>query len=295
MKKKLTLAIAAILCISFLAACGGGTTAAPEDAFVGTWTMTNIEMGGEVIMDMADYEDLGISSTLTFNADMTVEYNMMGEVISGTWETADGTAYTMNFEAEGETFAMSGAIDGDTLFIEEAEGKMNFVRGGEAVAPIEDGEEPAEEETSDFVQGGQTGDGPASLTTEYGIGPLHIPEGLSYEVSGTIYEDSLNVDIMNGSSEEAYIYIDLDSRITSQELAVADAMRIPDGQTEVGTATFGDNTFTQLRYEASYGTTDSYVLYDANTGLMYEFELKLHSIYTMEDPLIIELLSNFGK
>ena len=134
MKKKLTIAFAVLLCLSFLAACGGGGggggSASAEDAFVGTWEMTTIEMDGEVLMDMADYAELGISSTLTFGADMAVTYDMMGEAITGTWE-ADGSTFTMNFEEAGEAFAMTGTIDGDTLAIEEEGGQMNFVRVAE--------------------------------------------------------------------------------------------------------------------------------------------------------------------
>lgn len=162
MKKKVLVLIgcAIALCLS-LVACGGGGGGNAEDNFVGTWKLSAIDDGSESVSeeDMAMFEEMGISQTLTFNADKTVIFDVGEEALEGTWEAVDASKATMT-------------INGETAEITIADGKLSlssegmtmiFVKG-EAKAKSSGGSDDSKKEESSDSEKEKSSDSDAADT-----------------------------------------------------------------------------------------------------------------------------------
>ena len=123
----------AALCL-VLVGCGGSgnggsqaASSADPTPFVGTWELYEMESDGEVTSneDVATLKDfLGISVYADIAEDGTLELDVFGEILTGTWEaTGDGVA---SATLEGQDITLS--IVDDKLVIDQSGSSMTFAQ-----------------------------------------------------------------------------------------------------------------------------------------------------------------------
>lgn len=85
-----------------LVGCAGGGGDNSKN-FVGEWTLTSMETGGETIAqeDIAMLEAFGMSASLTLKEDKTAVLDVFGEALKGTWEAKSATTAKLTLDGEG--------------------------------------------------------------------------------------------------------------------------------------------------------------------------------------------------
>ena len=129
----LALVVASVLalCSFAVVGCGGGGGGDDQADFVGVWDVDS--MTGVSDDDMAMVKAMGgVQATLA--EDGTFALSMMGMVMPGTWEYADGTA-TVTIEGQ----SVPATIEGGKLKFEQDGTEMLFVKTSDeaATAPTE--------------------------------------------------------------------------------------------------------------------------------------------------------------
>ncbi len=119
----LALLLAATLCVVALA----------EEAFtyVGTWTVTTLEMNGAAM----DPTVLGMSISMTLNEDGTCVLNAMGMEQAGTWATTETGITTTDADGVVDAYTLT-----DGQLVAEQQGMKLVFTYGDAAAPAEDAE-----------------------------------------------------------------------------------------------------------------------------------------------------------
>lgn len=129
MKKLLTCAIAACALAFSLVLCACGPSFDEDEVrlqFLGTWTLSSIQEGGEDVSadDIRAMKDMNITVTATFNDDGTFSMNMMGDdSLTGTFEVTDENEITTSITAYEE---MKGSIDEGTLILDDGSSQLLF-------------------------------------------------------------------------------------------------------------------------------------------------------------------------
>lgn len=123
-------AVAAALCFALIG-CGGGD---PAKNFTGTWKLSGMTSEGEVLAgdDMAMLEAMGMTASMTLAEDGTLEFELFGEVVTGTWSADSADACTLVLADLGGS--VPAKLSGDTLTIEVEGDSMTFTRTGAAPA-----------------------------------------------------------------------------------------------------------------------------------------------------------------
>ena len=159
-----------------------------------------------------------------------------------------------------------------------------------------------EEPTSDVVEYGATGSGPADLNA--GIITLSVPEGYDYEVYSINLDDS---DYMTGDldidfceTEKGYgtplsVVATTRDMVSSQDEAVQKVIDLwnltDEGTSEIGDdVTYGDYTYTPIHITTPYNDVVDYVTYvarggDDQTGIYVKVEVNNNDIEA-DDPAI---------
>lgn len=124
-QKSVGLVLAVLLMMTtILAGCGGGGNGG-QDAIVGKWTLSSVNIGGTEmsLSDLAQMAggELGDDMNVTFDikADGTFSGNAMGETADGTW-TKNGDTYTLTIDGSDQEVK----LDGGKLVLEEDGMKM---------------------------------------------------------------------------------------------------------------------------------------------------------------------------
>ena len=112
MKKLISLALA--LCMACLL-----VSAMAETDITGTWYIRTMVQNGQEL----DLATLGMTATMTFNADGTVTADLAGEQASGTW-TREGDSIT----ATTNDTPATGVIQDGMIILNEAGGEMTLTR-----------------------------------------------------------------------------------------------------------------------------------------------------------------------
>ncbi len=126
MKKKIAVVFAAACALALcfaLVGCGGGSDDAKAN-FVGDWKLTEGQAGGETISadDMAQLEELGLSTTFSFKEDGSCTLDLFGAETSGTWEGKSATTASVTIEDE----TVDVEISDDVLSFSSGEDSLKF-------------------------------------------------------------------------------------------------------------------------------------------------------------------------
>ena len=114
MTRKIVIVSAVLVILFCFSACGANDSASVAN-FSGEWTLESIEDNGNVT-NMAEYKDVGLTGNLTLNEDLSMTFDLMGDVTGGTWKAKNSTEMSMT--VEGSVSANGILVDGK-LQIEE--------------------------------------------------------------------------------------------------------------------------------------------------------------------------------
>lgn len=147
----LALACAAALCLSVaLVGCGGGGGASsggsvaedPAKAFYGTWEFTGMEENGEATSqeDIDLLKSMGLNCTVTLGEDLSVTFDMFGDVATGTWEVKAADVATLildgaDSDVQFEDPRVDAKLVDETMVLESGGVRLTFVKAGTAPAP----------------------------------------------------------------------------------------------------------------------------------------------------------------
>lgn len=153
--KKSTLAfIAFVLALAFVLVGCGGSTANPEEPFLGSWKISGGKLEGEEFDEeiLDAMEDWGINCILIFEEDGEGQIDLYNHVSDITWKIEDdGTA---KIKADGVSF--KAALEDGELTLKEGENKIVFTKSKKDLSStVKKDREATEEGTG--AMGGSTG------------------------------------------------------------------------------------------------------------------------------------------
>ena len=160
-------------------ACGGGDTADPMDAFIGTWEVES--MKGPDAMSEEDFQEIadqGEAILMTFNRDGTVSWDVRGDVSDGKWKASDAKSATVTIDDEAADVKIVNSkleltIEGNTMVLT----RSSKTSGGSAAGSSSD-DTATDDMTSDPPESSADGDdvvvdddysGPAEFFVDYGV------------------------------------------------------------------------------------------------------------------------------
>ena len=114
MARKIVVVSAVLVILFCFSACGANDSASVAN-FSGEWTLESIEDNGNVT-NMSEYKEVGLTGSLILNEDLSMTFNLMGDVTGGTWKAKNSTEMSMT--ADGSVSANGILVDGK-LQVEE--------------------------------------------------------------------------------------------------------------------------------------------------------------------------------
>lgn len=107
-----------------LVGCGGGSSEDYTANFAGDWKLYEMEDESGVTShdDIAMLDSLGMAAILTLGEDGAANLDLMGEIMSGTWEANSATECTVTLDGE----AIDGTLADDMLVLESGGASMTF-------------------------------------------------------------------------------------------------------------------------------------------------------------------------
>ena len=111
---KVLMALSLVAGLFALVGCGGNGTAAEDfsDNFVGVWDLYSMEENGQPASneDIEMMKDLGMTITLTLNADGSVHFDALGSEHEGTWVAKDATTVTITIDGTPEDMTLEDGV-----------------------------------------------------------------------------------------------------------------------------------------------------------------------------------------
>lgn len=135
MKKNLgilsALAAAFALCFA-LVGCGGTSDEPDASTFAGTYEITAMVSDGEEASteDLELMKSFGMEVNLDLNEDMTMDIDLFGEKIEGTWEIKSATELAVTMEGQ----TVTATVDGDNITLEQDGSTLTFTKKAESEA-----------------------------------------------------------------------------------------------------------------------------------------------------------------
>lgn len=112
---KRSLKIGAILAIAALLMCAlvacGGSKATGKDAYVGTWTLTSMNIDGQAYSEeeVKVLSDMSLEVTLVLNEDGSASINWFDDTRSGSWELGEDDSCMLTINGDPAT---ANIVDG---------------------------------------------------------------------------------------------------------------------------------------------------------------------------------------
>ena len=123
MRKKIILVVVVMVLVISFSGCGRNDPNSVP-VFAGEWALESIEDNGNVT-NLADYAEVGLSGGLTLNEDMSMTFDLLGDITKGTWKALNSVEITMSFDG---TASVNGMLSEDKLLIEEDNTKFVFAK-----------------------------------------------------------------------------------------------------------------------------------------------------------------------